>query len=112
MDGAVQFEPTSSQIVVSSSSSAAPVRYTYNKTTTFVDAAGNVISQESIKPNTPSRIYYTRAGDSYVVTKVVANPTQTTTVVSQPAQTTTVVAPVVPAPVVEETTSTTTTTTK
>ena len=109
MDGAVQFEPSSSQIVISSGTSATPVRYSYNKTTTFVDAAGNVISQESIKPNTPSRVYYTRAGDSYVVTKVVANPTVTTTVSSP---TTTVVAPAAPAPVIEETTSTTTTTTK
>ncbi len=102
-DGVVQqFEPSSSQIIVSSSGSTAPVHYTYNKTTTFVDAAGNVVSQESIKQNTPARIYYTKVGDSYVVTKFVANPTVTTQVV----------APAVPAPVVEETTSTTTTTTK
>lgn len=110
-DGVVQqFEPASSQIVVSSSTSAAPVRYTYNKTTTFVDAAGNVVSQESIKQNTPARIYYTKVGDSYVVTKFVVTPATKTTVVV-PA-TTTVVAPVAPAPVVEETTSTTTTTTE
>ncbi|MEO7932727.1 MAG: hypothetical protein ABIT76_06175 [Chthoniobacterales bacterium] len=104
-DGVVQqFEPTSSQIIVSSGS-AAPVHYTYNKTTTFVDAAGNVVSQESIKQNTPARIYYTRVGDSYVVTKFVANPTVTTT--------SEVVAPApAPAPVVEETTTTTTTTKK
>jgi len=77
------------------------VRYTYNKTTTFVDASGNVVSQESIKQNTPARIYYTKVGDSYVVTKFVANPTVQTQVVT----------PVAPAPVVEETTTTTTTTT-
>jgi hypothetical protein len=102
-DGVVQqFEPSSSQIVVSSTGSAAPTRYTYNKTTTFVDASGNVVSQESIKQNTPARIYYTKVGDSYVVTKFVANPTVTTQVVT----------PAAPAPVVEETTTTTTTTKK
>lgn len=102
-DGVVQqFVPTSSQIIVSSTGSTTPIKYTYNKTTTFVDAAGNVVSQESIKQNTPARIYYTKVGENYIVTKFVANPTVETQVIT----------PAAPAPVVEESTSTTTTTTK
>ncbi len=100
-DGIVQqFVPTSSEIVVTSSTTSAPTHYTYDKTTTFLDAAGNVVSQESIKQNTPARIYYTKVGDRLVVTKFIVNPTVETQVVT----------PVVPA--VEETTTTTTTTEK
>ena len=103
-DGVVQqFNPTSSQIIVTTSGSTAPVQYNYNKTTTFVDAAGNVVAQESIKQNTSARIYYTKVGDHFVVTKFVVNPVAQTQVVT----------PITPVtPTVEDTTTTTTTTEK
>ncbi|HEY5792000.1 MAG TPA: hypothetical protein VIS74_01800 [Chthoniobacterales bacterium] len=69
-DGVVQqLVPASSEIMFLSPGSVTPVKYTFNKTTTFVDAAGNTVTYESIKQNTPARIYYTKVGDSYVVTK-------------------------------------------
>ena len=65
-----EIEPSSSTIVVRKETSAAPVRYTYTKNTTFVDADGRVVSQELIK-NSPVTLYYTKEGDSMIVTKVV-----------------------------------------
>ncbi|HEY5752098.1 MAG TPA: hypothetical protein VIT21_03025 [Chthoniobacterales bacterium] len=91
-DGIVQqIVPASSEIVVTSPASPEPVRYSFTKTTTFVDAQGNAVTYESIQPNAPARIYYTRVGDRLVVSKFVVQPAT---------------------PVIEETTTTTTTTTE
>jgi hypothetical protein len=64
--------PSSSTIVIKSESSPASVTYKYNKTTTWVDSAGNVISSEQVR-NSPVTAYYVKDGDSMVVTKVVAS---------------------------------------
>ena len=69
--------PSSSTIVVKSESSSAPVSYRYNKTTTWVDSSGNVITSEQVR-NSPVTVYYTKEGDSTVVTKVVASKPSTT----------------------------------
>ena len=63
-------EPSSSTIILKSESAPEPVKYTYTKNTTFVDASGNVVSQETIK-NSPVTVTYVKEGDSMVVTKVV-----------------------------------------
>lgn len=87
-DGIVQqVVPASSEIIVTSPTSPEPVRYSFTKTTTFVDAQGNAVTYESIQPNVPARIYYTRVGDRLVVNKFVVQPAS---------------------PVIEETTTTTT----
>jgi hypothetical protein len=65
-----EIQPSSSTIVMRSESSPDPVRYTYTKNTTFVDANGNVVSQETIK-NSPVTVTYVKDGDQMVVTKVV-----------------------------------------
>lgn len=91
-DGIVQqIVPAASEIVVTSPASPEPVRYSFTKATTFVDAQGNAVTYESIQPNAPARIYYTRVGDRLVVSKFVVQPVT---------------------PVIEETTTTTTTTTE
>ena len=64
--------PSSSTIVVKSESSSAPVTYRYTKTTSWVDSAGNPITSEQAR-NSPVTMYYTRDGDSTVITKVVAS---------------------------------------
>jgi len=64
--------PSSSTIVVKTESTAAPVTYHYSKTTTWVDGAGNVITSEQAR-NSPVTMYYTKEGDSTVITKVVAS---------------------------------------
>ena len=68
--GTVQsIEPSSSTIILKGESSPEPMRYTFTKNTTFVDANGNVVSQESIR-NSPVTVQYTQEGDRMVVTKV------------------------------------------
>lgn len=62
-------DPGSSTIVVRSEAAPAPQTYTYTKQTTFVDDAGNVVTYEAIQ-NRPVTVYYTKQGDSMVVTKV------------------------------------------
>src|SRR5262245_33291159 len=54
-------EPSSSTIIVRKEASAEPMRYKYTSKTTFVDANGNVVSQETIK-NSPVTVYYTGEG--------------------------------------------------
>jgi hypothetical protein len=80
--------PSSSTLVVKSTT-APPTRYVYTDKTTFVDAAGNVVTRESITDQ-PVTVYYSDAGGVSEVTKVV---------VQKPAA-------VVPGAVVEETTRT------
>ena len=64
--------PSSSTIVFKSESSSAPVSYRYNKTTTWVDSSGSVITSEQTR-NSPVTVYYAKDGDSTIVTKVVAS---------------------------------------
>ena len=65
-----EIDPSSSTFILQSESASAPTKYTFTKKTTFVDAAGNVVTLESIR-NSPVTIYSTREGDSTVVSKVV-----------------------------------------
>src|ERR1044072_8994186 len=44
-----EIAPSSSTIVIKSESSPEPMRYTFNEKTTFVDAAGDVVTQEEIR---------------------------------------------------------------
>lgn len=80
--------PSSSTLVVKSATAPA-TRYVYTDKTTFVDAAGNIVTRESIADQ-PVTVYYSDAGGVSQVTKVV---------VQKPAA-------VVPGTVVEETTRT------
>lgn len=64
-----QVIPSSSTLVVTSSK-AEPRRYVYTARTTFVDAAGNVVTRESIA-NQPVVVHYSPVGETYEVSKVV-----------------------------------------
>jgi hypothetical protein len=72
-----QFSPDT--IVVKTTTSAAPVSYSYSKTTTYVDENGNAVSSETVKSGAPVTVYYTQDGDKMVATKVVVRKTTTTT---------------------------------
>jgi hypothetical protein len=77
-DGTVsQFGPDT--IVVSSTTSATPVSYSYSKTTTYVDENGNPVSSETVKSGAPVTVYYTQDGDKMIATKVIVRKTTTTT---------------------------------
>lgn len=84
-------------IVVRTENAPEPVRYSYTKTTTYVDENGNPVSMETVKSGLPVTVYYTKEGDDLVASKVVVKRA--------------VIAPLPPATSVDETRSTTTTTT-
>jgi hypothetical protein len=90
-----EFTP-GSQIIVKTSSGG-PATYAISKSTTFVDTEGNTVSYETIRPGTPTTVYYATEAGRPVVSKVVV---QKTTAVAPVRATTT------------ETTETTTTTTR
>lgn len=97
-------EFTPGAFVVRSETATAPLRYTYSKTTTYVDEAGNPVSLETVKSGLPVEVYYTRVGRDLVASRVIVKKT-----IVAPAQT--IVTPA-PAPaVIEKKTTTTTTTT-
>lgn len=69
-----EFTPGSSRIVVKTSTGS-PMTYSYSKKTTFVDASGNVVRYESIRPGDPTTVYYSMEEGQPVVSKVVVNRT-------------------------------------
>lgn len=98
-DGTIsEFSPDT--IIVKTQDAAEPVRYSYSKTTTYVDENGNPVSMETVKSGLPVTVYYVRDGDNLVASKVIVK----TSVIAP--------APVAPAPVVQDSKTTTTTTTE
>jgi hypothetical protein len=89
-----EFSPE--MIVIKTETSSEPVRYTYTKTTTYVDETGAPVSMALVKSGLPVTVFYTKDGDRMVATKVIVRKT--------------VVVPSTPA-MEEKKTSTTTTTT-
>ncbi len=91
-------------IVIRSETAPEPLRYTYSKTTTYVDETGAPVSIETVKSGLPVTVYYTKTGDRLIASKVIVRKATVVT----PA------VPVVPAKpaVIEKKTTTTTTTTK
>ncbi len=87
----------SPDVITVRSEGAAPIRYSYTKTTEYVDDAGVPVSMSVVKSGLPVTVYYAKEGDRMVARRVVVRRTTSTT------------APV--APVVEKETTTTTTTT-
>ena len=81
-------------IVIRSETSPEPVRYTYSKTTTYVDETGAPVSIETVKSGLPVTVHYVKVGDRMVASRVIVRKA--------------VVAPA--APVIEQKKTTTTTT--
>jgi len=81
-------------IFLRSEPAATPVAYTYSKTTTYVDEAGNPVAVTTVKSGLPVTVYYNKVGDTLLATKVVVRK-----------------AVVVPSPIIEQKSTTTTTTT-
>jgi hypothetical protein len=123
-DGTIsEFSPDT--IVIRSESSPAPVRYSYSKTTTYVDETGAPVSMEMVKSGLPVTVHYVKEGDRMLANRVVVHKRTTTTSSGGASErssstttsggaaversTTTTTAPA--APVIEEKKSSTTTTT-
>ena len=83
-------------IIVRSETAPEPIRYSYTKTTTYVDETGAPVSIETVKSGLPVTVYYVKVGDKMVASKVIVRKA---------------VVKVVPAPTIEEKKTTTTTTT-
>ena len=64
-----EFSPDT--IVVRSETSPEPIRYTYSKTTTYVDESGAPVSMETVKSGLPVTVYYVKDGDRMVANRVV-----------------------------------------
>ena len=91
-----EFSPQT--IVIKTETSPDPVRYTYTKSTTYVDENGSPVSIETVKSGLPVTVYYIKNGDQMIVSKVIVRKAVT-------------IVPAAPA-IEEKKTSTTTTTTE
>ena len=58
-------------IIIRSETSPEPIRYSYSKTTTYVDEAGAPVSIETVKSGLPVTVYYTKIGDRMMASKVI-----------------------------------------
>lgn len=80
-----------------------PIRYTFTKTTTYVDENGNPVSVETVRSGAPVVVYYEKNGDQFLADKVVVQKTVTTTADPTSSSTTIVAdtpaAPQQPAPI-------------
>lgn len=72
-----EFSPNT--IVVRSTTSPEPISYTYTKTTTYVDDAGNPVSMEMVKSGLPVTVHYSKVGDAMTANKVIVHKRKTTT---------------------------------
>jgi hypothetical protein len=72
-----EFSPDT--IVVRSETESAPVRYSYSKSTTYVDDTGAPVSMDVVKSGLPVTVYYVKEGDRMVASKVVVKKRTTTT---------------------------------
>jgi hypothetical protein len=93
-----EFAPDS--VIIRTQETAPPVRYSFTKTTEYVDEAGNPVSVEVVKSGVPVTVRYVREGDRLVARRVIVRKAATTT--------TTTTVPVVPPTVIKKTTTTTT----
>ena len=57
--------------MIRSATSPDPVRYSYSKTTTYVDETGAPVSIETVKSGLPVTVYYVKVGDRMMASKVI-----------------------------------------
>jgi hypothetical protein len=63
------------RLIIRTETAPEPITYTYSKTTTYTDEAGNPVSIETVKSGLPVTVHYTKDGDKMVVSKVVVRKT-------------------------------------
>jgi hypothetical protein len=72
-DGTVTTYTPGKTIVVRKEGVTEPIRYALGKTVRFVNRAGHEIKEHLIKPGARVHVYYTGAGDTQVVERVVVD---------------------------------------
>ncbi|MES2571669.1 MAG: hypothetical protein V4710_16655 [Verrucomicrobiota bacterium] len=65
--------------VIKTESDPAPLRYSYSKSTTYVDETGVPVSIETVKSGLPVTVYYIKEGDRLIANKVVVRKKSTVT---------------------------------
>lgn len=84
-------------IAIRSEPSGAPVLYRISNTTQWVDEAGNVVTRETVRAGLPVTLYYTKAENGSIVSKVMVKAAMTPPAARvQETVTTTTVTPAVP----------------
>ncbi|HEX2748178.1 MAG TPA: hypothetical protein VHM91_09295 [Verrucomicrobiales bacterium] len=73
-------EIADNRLLIRTETNTEPVAYSFTKTTTYVDEAGEPVTIDVVKSGLPVTVYYTRDGDALVASKVVVRK-KTTTVV-------------------------------
>jgi hypothetical protein len=68
------------RLIIRSETAPAPITYSYSKTTTYVDEAGNPVSIETVKSGLPVTVHYVKDGDRLVASKVIVRKTVKTEV--------------------------------
>lgn len=64
-----EFSPDA--MVIKTESSPQPVRYTFSKSTTYVDEAGNPVSIQTVRSGLPVAVSYYRSGDDLIASRVI-----------------------------------------
>ena len=62
--------PAPDYISFRTSTTAAPVKYYYTKSTAVVDLAGQPVEWSAIRPDMPATVYYAKEGDRMIVRKI------------------------------------------
>jgi len=65
-------------IVIRSETSPEPIRYSYTKTTTYVDDTGAPVTREVIKSGSPVTVHYIKEGDRVIADRVIVHRRATT----------------------------------
>jgi hypothetical protein len=91
-------------VIIRTQESAPPVRYTFTKTTEYVDEAGNPVTIDVVKSGAPVTVRYVREGDRLIASRVIVRKAAATTTTT----TTAPAVPVAPPTVIKKTTTTTT----
>ncbi|HEY3898116.1 MAG TPA: hypothetical protein VGM54_05855 [Chthoniobacter sp.] len=66
-------EFTPDALMVRAQDAAAPMRYTFSKTTEYLDDAGNRVSRSVVRTGAPVTISYVREGDRMLVNRVIVH---------------------------------------
>src|SRR4051794_26726849 len=64
-----EFSPDT--IVIRDQSASEPMRYSYTKSTTYVDETGAPVSMDLVKSGLPVTVYYSKDGDRMIADKVI-----------------------------------------
>jgi hypothetical protein len=77
-DGTIsEFSPDT--LVIRSDSAPQPIRYSYTKTTRYVDESGAPVSVEMVKSGLPVTVHYIKEGDRMIADRVIVHKRTTTT---------------------------------